>query len=140
MTWDNKEKTFSAESILVAFGEEAFDTLGTTKCGYVTAKNRNDLTPDQKKFFKSYMLSFCIYEPLDNFTKGLIFRNINKTTDVNHQEMLNSFGNIAIANVVRETVRLIENVKSDIHPFFETTDAGNFKWINYTCNSKSKFK
>ena len=31
MTWDNKEKTFSAESILVAFGE-AFDTLGTTKC------------------------------------------------------------------------------------------------------------
>ena len=49
MTWDNKEKTFSAESILVAFGEEAFDTLGTTKCGYVTAKNRNDLTPDQKE-------------------------------------------------------------------------------------------
>ena len=38
----------------------------------------SDLTPDQKKFFKSYMLSFCIYEPLDNFTKGLIFRNINK--------------------------------------------------------------
>ncbi len=99
----------------------------------------SDLTPDQKKFFKSYMLSFCIYEPLDNFTKGLIFRNINKTTDVNHQEMLNSFGNIAIANVVRETVRLIENVKSDIHPFFETTDAGNFKWINYT-NTRLKLE
>ena len=49
MTYDNKTKKFSAESILVAFGEEAFDTLGTTKCGYVTAKNRADLTPDQKE-------------------------------------------------------------------------------------------
>ena len=31
MTYDNKTKKFSAESILVAFGEEAFDTLGTTQ-------------------------------------------------------------------------------------------------------------
>tara|TARA_E500000178_G_C16993171_1_gene741826 strand:+ start:861 stop:1688 length:828 start_codon:yes stop_codon:yes gene_type:complete len=49
MTWSNKDRNFSAESILISFGEEAFDTLGTTKCGYVIKKNRADLTPDQKE-------------------------------------------------------------------------------------------
>lgn len=65
MTWDNKEKTFSAESILVAFGEEAFDTLGTTKCGYVTTKNRADLTPDQKVRAESTKFYRIMYGLMD---------------------------------------------------------------------------
>jgi len=73
MTWDNKEKTFSAESILVAFGEEAFDTLGTTKCGYVTAKNRNDLTPDQKEKAnntKFYRIMYGLIDMKGESSKG----------------------------------------------------------------------
>ena len=33
----------------------------------------------------------------------------NKTTDVNAQEMRNSFGNILIANLIRNIVRKMEN-------------------------------
>tara|TARA_S200002703_G_C3799168_1_gene246917 strand:- start:2980 stop:3804 length:825 start_codon:yes stop_codon:yes gene_type:complete len=65
MTWDVKENNFSNESILVAYGEEAFDTRGTTKCGYVTAKNRNDLTPDQKETAKNTKFYRIMYGLLD---------------------------------------------------------------------------
>jgi len=65
MTWDIKESKFANESILVAFGEEAFDTKGTTKCGYVTAKNRNDLMPDQKDIAKNTKFFRIMYGLID---------------------------------------------------------------------------
>jgi hypothetical protein len=65
MTWDNKEKTFSAESILVKYGEEAFDTSGTTKCSYVVTKDRADLTPDQKERANSTKFYRIMYGLLD---------------------------------------------------------------------------
>ena len=43
---------------------------------------------------------FVIYDSLDVFTKGYIFRTINETTDVNDQETLNSYGDIPIANLI----------------------------------------
>ena len=53
---------------------------------------------------------FCldIYEPMSNYKKGELFRTINGTMQPpNHQEILNSFGDVAIANAIRETVREI---------------------------------
>ena len=96
----------------------------------VFGKFYSELSDEEKKLFKNYELSFTLYEPLDTFVKGYIFRNINKTTDVNNQETLNSFGNIAIANVIRETVRpvTVNDKITEPHDFFEVTSGGNFKW------------
>lgn len=97
----------------------------------VFGKYYSELSDTEKDRFKKYELSFTLYESLPTFVKGYIFRNINKTTDVNNQETLNSFGDISIANVIRETVRLITvNGKiSQPHDLFEVTSAGNFKWV-----------
>ena len=63
-------------------------------------------------------LSFTLYKPLSTERKGRIFRNLNKTTDVNFIEMLNSYGDILIANYVREKVRLVDQINNPYHLLF----------------------
>lgn len=94
-------------------------------------KTYDDLNDDEKKIFQDYELSFCVYDSLSNAAKGYVFRCINQTTDVNNQEMLNSFGDISIANAIRETVRESFGVAHDL---FEMTKEKNFKWVDYTNN------
>ena len=55
----------------------------------VNGKYFNQLNAIEKTVFQNYTLSFVIYEPLDVFTRGYIFRALNTVTDVNHMEMLN---------------------------------------------------
>jgi len=90
--------------------------------------------PDEiRERFNSYVLSFTLYKPLEKFMKGVIFRSLNKTTDVNDQETLNSYGDHPLANAVRETVRVVtlpNGKTSTNHDFFELTRDGNFKWIS----------
>ena len=97
----------------------------------VFGKFYSELSEEEREKFLNYELTFIIYEPLSTFMKGYIFRNINKTTDVNNQENLNSYGNLAIANAIRQTVRQMSmNGKvTKIHDFFELTSSGNFKFI-----------
>ena len=92
----------------------------------------SEFPDDLKQLFLSYTLSFTLYEPLSNYMKGVIFRSLNKTTDVNSQETLNSYGDHPIANAVRETVRIVSkaNGKTTItDDVFAVTAGGNFKWI-----------
>jgi len=79
----------------------------------------SDLSPEQKKKFLETNLTFCIYSNLSIYETGYIFRSLNETTDVNHQEMLNSYGDIPIANAIRNTVRPVRGVNNKIHSFFE---------------------
>ena len=83
-----------------AFFENEFPLFGTETF-------YRDLTPEEKKAFLDTELTFCIYDPLPTYLKGYIFRNLNETTDVNHQEQLYSYGEITIAERVRETVRIV---------------------------------
>ena len=84
----------------------------------VNGKYFNQLNAIEKTVFQNYTLSFVIYEPLDVFTRGYIFRALNTVTDVNHMEMLNSFGDIEIANLVRFTVRSVQGYDNSIHELF----------------------
>lgn len=84
----------------------------------VNGKKFNQLNAIEKTIFQNYTLSFVIYEPLDVFTRGYIFRALNTVTDVNHMEMLNSFGDIAIANLVRFTVRSVQGYDNSTHELF----------------------
>lgn len=86
-----------------------------TKCG----RYYSELTQEEKAAFLNYELSFVVYSDLSVYDIGYIFRTLNETTDVNHQEMLNSYGNIPIANAVRNTVRPVPGINNKIHSFFE---------------------
>ena len=102
--------------------------------GKFTAGGRkySELSDEEKTAFKNYELAFTQYSPLSNEMKGKIFRSLNETTHVNEIEMLNSYGNTAIANVIRETVRVVtryDGKTSLIHDLFEVTAGGNFKWL-----------
>ena len=56
---------------------------------------------------------------------------MNETTDVNDQETRNSFGDIDVANLIRESVRIVDGIWNDFHPMFEKTQQGNFRWLMF---------
>jgi|TARA_Y100000114_G_C11737500_1_gene317073 hypothetical protein len=97
----------------------------------VNGKFFKELTQEEKDKFNAYELMFVIYEKLDVFTKGYIFRTINETTDVNDQETLNSYGDIPIANLIRNLVRVVPGVDNITHPLFEITQDKNFRFLNF---------
>ena len=77
-------------------------------------------TDDQMKYFLNYEMRFVIYEGLTPYEKGLYFRNTNNTTSVNNQEHLNSYGNIPIANAIRENARIVKGVNNTPHILFDS--------------------
>ena len=93
------------------------------ECLFTTSDGRyyRDLTSDEKEMFLNTELSFVIYTNLSVYDIGYIFRNLNETTDVNHQEMLNSYGNIPIANTIRNIVRPVAGVNNKNHKLFNYT-------------------
>jgi len=99
----------------------------------VNGKYFNQLDIIQKTIFQNYTLSFVIYEPLDVFTRGYIFRALNTVTDVNHMEMLNSFGDIEIANLVRFNVRSVDGYERPTHELFSPSQnpKNEFRWLDF---------
>ena len=100
----------------------------------VDGKFFKDLSSDKKSEFLKIQLSLTIYKGLDNKTKGRIFRTLNNTTPVNFMEMVNSFGDIPIANYIRETVREVTGIDNSYHELFEcwNTDKGvTYRWMSF---------
>lgn len=101
----------------------------------VNGKYFNELSDEVKRKFLNYEIVFSIYEPLDAYTKGFIFRALNETTNVEHQEMLNSYGDIPIANYIRELVRVVPGVNNRIHELFDYSqiagEDAKFKYLQF---------
>ena len=85
----------------------------------VNGKFFSELSKKEQNDFLDSPITFDIYQSLDAGTKGHIFRTLNKTTDVNFIEMLNSYGDIQIANYIRETVRVVKQIDNEFHPLFD---------------------
>jgi len=104
----------------------------------VDGKYFNQLDDDVQEQFMDYPLSFCVYGSLSVSKRGEIFRNLNETTDVNHQEMCNSFGDIPLANLIRESVRVVPQVNNIPHQLFtlkpSTTGKQNFNYLEFDNN------
>jgi hypothetical protein len=90
-----------------------------------------NLTDEEKQAFLNYEMHFTTYYNLAPHEVGFIFRTQNTTTKVNHQEMLNSYGWIPVANAIRETVREIPNHNSIPHDLFELGRAGQYKHLAF---------
>ena len=78
-------------------------------------KKFSELSESELSYFWDYGIIVTTYGILSNTQKAEIFQTINKTTPVNHQQMLNALGNTPIANLVRGKVReyFIEGVSSN---------------------------
>lgn len=87
----------------------------------VRGKYFSQLSEKEQDAFLDTELSFTVYNALDSATKGHIFRTLNKTTDVNFIEMLNSYGDIPVANFIRETVRVVKQIDNQCNTLFEFT-------------------
>jgi len=85
----------------------------------VRGKYFSQLSEKEQDAFLDTELSFTVYSALDSATKGHIFRTLNKTTDVNFIEMLNSYGDIPVANFIRETVRTVKQIDNECNTLFE---------------------
>jgi len=80
----------------------------------------SELPPTIKDQFKSYPLRFVVYENLPKYRIGEQFRITNTTTPVNKQEMLNSFGDVPYANLIREYVREVKEKNNTVHALFKS--------------------
>jgi len=91
----------------------------THKSSIVGEKYVNELTKEEREWLLNYPMRFVIYGPLTNQQKGEIFREVNNITEVNFQETLNSYGDMPIANLIREAVRIIPQTATTPHALFE---------------------
>jgi hypothetical protein len=81
-----------------------------------------DLPETVRTSFNNYEMRFTVYSvEMTDEDAGETFRRTNITTDVNHQEMLNSYEDNLVARYVRETSRPIPGLNNRYHPLFEYT-------------------
>ena len=115
---DGRHRGFTFESIDGGHRKRYIYSFVTNEFCLEDGRFFRDLTEEEREFFLNYELTFCIYTDLSPEEIGEIFRTLNETTPVNHQEKLNSYGDIPIANAVRETVRYIPGIDNDYHRLF----------------------
>lgn len=107
------------------------------KSSVVGELKASELSDEQLKELMNYQLRFVIYDHLTTRQKGELFRDTNNTTPVNQQETLNSYGDIPIANLIRETARKVRGVDSQPHELFAcyTTASDNVVYPNVASNN-----
>jgi hypothetical protein len=96
----------------------------------------SQLSEEEKNRVLDTQLTFDIYNKISTKEKGYIFRTLNKTTDVNFIEMVNAFGDIPIANFIRETVRRIKQIDNPHHDLFTFYFCGKkqepkYQWLSF---------
>jgi hypothetical protein len=91
-----------------------------------------DFSKGEKDAFLGAQLTFCIYSNLKPWEVGEIFRALNESTPVNHQEMLNSHGDTPIANAIRETSRAVIGLRNNCHQLFEYSENNTDHKKKYT--------
>jgi hypothetical protein len=96
-------------------------TFPLHKSSVLGQKYYGELTEEQRDFFDDYTFRAAVYMNLTAAEKGQLFRDTNTVTEVNHQEMLNSYGNIPIANAIRFLSRHVRGVAGEPHKLFECT-------------------
>ena len=82
-------------------------------------KYYSDLSEEEKSAFLETEFPVAIYNTLNVQQKGHLFRTLNKTSLVNFMESCNSYGDIPIANFIRELVRTVKGINNSHHELFD---------------------
>lgn len=85
----------------------------------VDSKKFKDLSLGEKNRIMQRSVCFSVYENLNNHEIATLFKNINATTAINHQETVNATGNIPVANFIRNTTRWVKEFRNKVHELFE---------------------
>ena len=112
---------------ILSFINNKFPTHKTSPVG---EKFYREFTDAEREAFLQFGIRFVIFDFLTNRQKGELFRDTNNTTPVNQQETLNSYGDMPIANLVRNTARSVDDNLP--HQLFEwaISQAGNVNlWL-----------
>lgn len=80
-----------------------------------------DLPEHVQAGFLAYQIRLLYYKNLTNETKGEHFRLRNGGTPVNKMEMLNAYGRIPIADMVRSTAGIVPGEPTKPHTLFHST-------------------
>jgi hypothetical protein len=118
---------------VVVDGEKIwFETIPDKQKGRV-------LTDEEYDDFMDIEISLQIFFGLTNEQKGKLFRKINDTSIVKEQEMLNSFGDVPAANIIRNMVRVVAGQNNIPHKLFtpDGNDIHRMKWLS-TSNKNLK--
>lgn len=114
---------------ILAYVQNKFPTHKDCPIG---AKFYSELTKDELEYFQNYQLRLLIYKNSSPAFRGLQFEQAGKSTALNEQEILNGFGNILIANLVRDISReLGAGINNTPHSLFDvnTDCSGNIKAV-----------
>ena len=97
--------------------------LNGKPCGGMYFK---DLPKEVRDYFMRYNLTLKTYNDMDNFNVGKQFRVTNTSTAVPFICEMNSYGDIPIANMLRELVKTVDGKpKTTPHDIFETYTAND---------------
>jgi hypothetical protein len=99
---------------------------------FYTGKFFREFDQEFQTAFLNININIVTYHDLTPEEIAFIFQLVNKTTDVNHQEMLNSYNCIPVAKHIRETARVVTGIENNCHPLFEsyTTAKGKLTYTN----------
>ncbi len=105
----------------------------------ISEKNFSELPGEVQDILLNYPLRYIIYDNLSSRDKAYQFQATNETTDVNHQEKLNSYGVDLLASLVRECVRTIPGTDTVPDALFASTlnkkgDKRNFRFFQFDNN------
>lgn len=78
-----------------------------------------DLDSTLRDQIHDYRMRVIIYEDMPASMIGLTFRTTNTVTEVNQQEMRNSYGNDLLATFIRRMVRVIPEVGNSTHLLYD---------------------
>ena len=100
----------------------------------ISEKNFSELSGEVQDVFLNYPLRYIVYDNLSPRDKAYQFQATNKTTDVCHQEKLNSYGVDLLASLVRECVRTIPGTDTVPEALFASApnkkgDKRNFRFF-----------
>ena len=107
---------------ILAFLRNEFPLHRKSEWGQVFFK---DLSKSEQDTIWNYRMRVIIYDTIPDNIIGLIFRNTNTVTEVNKQEMRNSYGNDPLATLIRRTVRSIPEVGNVTHLLYDYTIGKN---------------
>lgn len=112
-----------------AFVQNKFPTHKNSPIG---SKFYSELTKDELEYFHNYEVRLLIFSDSSPAFRGFQFEQAGKSTSLNEQEILNGFGNILIANLIRDISReLGAGINNTPHSLFEvnTDRNGNVKSV-----------
>lgn len=129
---------------LIAFKNNRFPLHRSSPLG---EKYFNELTEEQQERFLNYRLRMVFYPVLSGEENAAAFAQSSNSTPVNFPERMNGFGDTPVANMIRNTVRVVPGVNDEpIHPlfknFFKRDKHGNISEnrYEYFTYDNSRFK